>query len=130
MPTLRRDPPLPSFSLRYNRLMRRLLQLGTLLLLAATILVPISESCDRWDAPGLGNDTEFHLFAIVLFLALVLLLCRHLAASLHLWQRVVLLSRAFPLCRRQPGQTELTEVIFLVPPLASPPIAALSPLRI
>ena len=130
MPTLRRDPPLPSFSLRYNRPMRRLLQLGTLLLLAAAILVPISESCDRWDAPGLANDTEFHLFAIVLFLALVLLLCRHLAASPHPWQMVVLVSLAFPFRRREHRQTELTQAIFFVPPLASPPTPALSPLRI
>ncbi len=61
--------------------MRRLLQLGTLILLAVTLLVPLFESFDRWDSPGLGNDTEFHLFAIVLFLALVLLLCRLLVRA-------------------------------------------------
>ncbi len=130
MPTPLRDRPPPSFTLRYNRPMRRLLQLGTLLLLAATILVPISESFDRWDAPGLGNDTEFHLFAIVLFLALVLLLCRHLAASLYPWRMAVLFALACPFRRRQQRQTELAHAIFFVPPLASPPTQALSPLRI
>lgn len=61
--------------------MQRLFQLGTLILLATTLLVPLSESFDRWDKPGLGNDTEFHLFAIVLFLALVLLLTRLVARA-------------------------------------------------
>ena len=61
--------------------MQRLFQLGTLILLATTLLVPLSESLDRWDKPGLGNDTEFHLFAIVLFLALVLLLTRLVARA-------------------------------------------------
>ena len=61
--------------------MQRLFQFGTLILLATTLLVPLSESLDRWDKPGLGNDTEFHLFAIVLFLALVLLLTRLIARA-------------------------------------------------
>lgn len=116
--------------------MRRLLQLGTLLqfgtllLLAAAILVPISESFDRWDAPGLGNDTEFHLFAIVLFLALVLLICRHVAAATRLFLSIFFLRLALPSDRRLQCLRNLTQAIFLVPPFASPPTPALTPLRI
>ncbi len=99
--------------------MRRLLQIGTLILLATTILVPLSESFDRWDAPGLSNDTEFHLFAIVLFLALVLLLCRHLAAAsawvIAVFQQFVL--RNLPLRK---FFCNALQPVFDVPPLASP----------
>lgn len=56
--------------------MRRLLQLGGLLLPLVCLLVPISEAMDRWDAPGLSQDTEFRLFVIVLLFALVLLVAR------------------------------------------------------
>lgn len=59
--------------------MRRLLQFGTLIMLLATLLTPLSEALDRWDAPGLSNDTEFHIFAFVLLLALVLLVSKLIA---------------------------------------------------
>lgn len=38
-----------------------------------TFLMPLLECFDRWDKPGLSNDTEFPVFLIVLFVALVLL---------------------------------------------------------
>lgn len=38
-----------------------------------TFLMPLLESFDRWDKPGLSNDTEFPVFLTVLFVALVLL---------------------------------------------------------
>lgn len=106
--------------------MRRLLQLGTFLLLAATLLVPLSESFDRWDAPGLGNDTEFHLFAIVLFLALVLLLCRLIFQS-----AIVFWSIPFAGWLAAHAQSLSLSVSFAnpwtLPPQSPPPIA---PLRI
>lgn len=61
--------------------MKRLLQIGTLLLLLVTVLAPLLECFDRWDKPGLGNDTEFPVFALVLVLCLLLLVMRLVARS-------------------------------------------------
>jgi hypothetical protein len=61
---------------RYDEFVRRLLQLGFFLLVTATFLPPLAELFDRWDAPGLDNDTEFALFAIVFTICLVLLVCK------------------------------------------------------
>lgn len=52
--------------------MRRILQLGLLLLLLSTVLMPIAEYFDRWDSPGLNNDTELALFCLILVLCLIL----------------------------------------------------------
>lgn len=52
--------------------MKRLFQLGFLLLIVATFVAPLAECFDRWDAPGLGNDTEFALFLFVFLICLVL----------------------------------------------------------
>ncbi|MBS1821639.1 MAG: hypothetical protein JST61_06650 [Acidobacteria bacterium] len=60
--------------------MRRLLQFGTLLFLLTMFLAPLSEFFDRWDAPGISNDTELGLFALVAVLCLVLVVCMLLAA--------------------------------------------------
>ncbi len=38
-----------------------------------TCSMPLLEWFDRWDPPGLTNDTEFPLFLITFFIALVLL---------------------------------------------------------
>lgn len=59
--------------------MRRLLQLATLLFVAAAILAPLAECLDSWDPPGLSSDTEFALFAILLTLCLVLLVASLIA---------------------------------------------------
>ncbi len=61
--------------------MRRLLQLSTLVLILTVCLTPISEALDHWDPPGLNNDTEFALFAVVFCIALVLLVCQLTAMS-------------------------------------------------
>ena len=55
--------------------MRRLVQLATVLLFAAALLTPIAEYFDRWDSAGLANDTEFAIFAFVLTLTFVLVVC-------------------------------------------------------
>lgn len=60
--------------------MRRLLQFGTITSILVAFLTPLSEYFDRWDAPGLGNDTEIGLFCLVLFICLVLLVCTVLAS--------------------------------------------------
>ncbi len=56
--------------------MRRIFQLGTLLLLLSVFLAPVLEVFDRWDAPGLGNDTEMGVFCLVLLLCLLLAVLR------------------------------------------------------
>ena len=60
--------------------MRRLLQFGTLILILAAILPPLFECFDRWDGPGLGNDTEMGLFFIVFFICLALVVCKLIAS--------------------------------------------------
>jgi hypothetical protein len=59
---------------------RRLLQLGTCLLVLVALVTPICECFDRWDAPGLSNDAEFAVFCLILTLCLVLLVSRLIAA--------------------------------------------------
>jgi hypothetical protein len=59
---------------------RRLLQFGTLLFLLVTFLAPLTECFDRWDAPGISNDTEFAVFALVFTMCLVLVVCLLIAA--------------------------------------------------
>ena len=44
------------------------------------LLAPLAEFFDRWDPTGLANDTEFGIFALVLTLCLVLVVCTLLAA--------------------------------------------------
>ena len=70
--------------------MRRLLQLGTLIFVLSTILVPVSEFFDRWDAPGISNDTEFAIFALVLVLCLLLLVTK-LVSALGLRMHLVMM---------------------------------------
>lgn len=59
--------------------MRRLLQFATITFVLVTLLAPLLELFDRWDAAGLSNDTEFACFAVVLLLCLVLLVARAVA---------------------------------------------------
>ncbi len=59
--------------------MRRLLQLGTLCLFLAVFLAPLEECFDHWDLPGIANDTEFAVFALILTLCLVLLVSKLLS---------------------------------------------------
>ena len=53
--------------------MKRLLRLVTIIMVSMTVLMPLLECFDRWDRPGLRNDTEFPLFLITLFITLVIL---------------------------------------------------------
>jgi len=58
---------------------RRLLQLGTCILLLVALVAPIAECFDCWDAPGVSNDVEFAVFSLILGLCLVLLVSRLVA---------------------------------------------------
>ena len=53
--------------------MRRLIKFVTIFFVMVTFLMPLLEGLDRWDRPGLSNDTEMPVFLIVLFVSLVLL---------------------------------------------------------
>lgn len=39
-------------------------------------VTPFFELFDRWDAPGLDNDTETGVFCVVVLICLVLLVCK------------------------------------------------------
>jgi hypothetical protein len=60
--------------------MRRLLQVGTFLFLLATFLAPLTECFDRWDPPGISNDMEFAVFALIFALCLVLVVSKLISA--------------------------------------------------
>jgi hypothetical protein len=60
--------------------MRRLIQFGAFSFILVTFLAPLFECFDRWDALGISNDTEFAVFALVLSLCLVLVVCLLVAA--------------------------------------------------
>lgn len=49
------------------------------MLLLAAIVSPVLEFFDRWDTPGLGNDTEFATFALILIVCLLLAVCKLLS---------------------------------------------------
>ena len=53
--------------------MKRMLRLVTILMVSVTFLMPLLECFDRWDGPGLSNDTEFPVFVIALLISMVLL---------------------------------------------------------
>lgn len=59
--------------------MKRLLRFVTLLMITMTLLMPVLEYFDRWDRPGLSNDSELPLFLITLFITLVLLVAAAIA---------------------------------------------------
>jgi hypothetical protein len=78
-------------------------------------VIPLLELFDRWDAPGLSNDTEFAVFAFIFAICLVVLLCKLLACDLLkfgfiLWRILLREDRARPI--------EATPTsLFAVPPL-------------
>jgi hypothetical protein len=99
--------------------MRRLIQIGTLLMLIASF-VPLLEWFDRWDAPGLSNDTEYAVFALVLMICLVLLVGR-LISSRALALRLVMSSMVWRPDRAD-GIPNEPVGLFAVPPLLLLPL--------
>ena len=59
--------------------MRRLLQFGLFVLVLVAFVTPLAEYFDRWDTPGIGNDTEMGLFCLVLLICLVLVVSKLIA---------------------------------------------------
>lgn len=69
--------------------MKRLLQLGTFVLILAALLTPIVEFFDRWDPPGPEDDTEMAVFGFIVVMCLVLLVCKLTASMASLISLVV-----------------------------------------
>jgi hypothetical protein len=90
------------------------------LLVLVALVTPISECFDRWDAPGLSNDVEFAVFAVILTLCLVLLVSR-LVASLALLVGQFSI-RHLP----EPGSTRVSDLSsaleLIVPPRNATPL--------
>ncbi len=99
--------------------MRRLFQLGFLLLMLGTFVAPLAECFDRWDAPGLGNDTECALFLLVFLICLVLVVA--LLVALGALKRHFV-SRIGPLRMAFVFESLLCVMPSLVPPHSSPPL--------
>lgn len=62
--------------------MKCLLRVVTIIMVTMTLLMPLLECFDRWDRPGLGNDTELPVFLITLFIALVILAAAAIASRI------------------------------------------------
>jgi hypothetical protein len=90
------------------------------MLLLATFVTPLTESFDRWDLPGIANDTEFAIFVLVLMLCLVLLVSWLLSAF------SLLIHFVTQPCRPQPELSHATPahrlIAFFIPPLSPPPL--------
>ena len=108
-----------SGSSSYSEEVKRLLQLGFLLLMVATFAPPIGECFDRWDAPGLSNDTEFALFLVVLLICLVLVVAMLVALGALKRQFV---SRLVPLRMVSLIESSVWVMPSRVPPHSTPPL--------
>jgi peptidoglycan/LPS O-acetylase OafA/YrhL len=60
--------------------LRRLFQFGAIMMLIGAIY-PLLEVFDRWDPPGLSNDTELRVYALLFGICLVLLLCKLISSG-------------------------------------------------
>lgn len=98
----------------------RVLQLATLICLGAlSLLYPLIELVDRWDAPGPSSDSELEIIIFLTFVGIVFLL-RHLIVS----------GAAFILAKLPPRLRSCKHVLttgfvfaFPQPFTASPPLA-------
>jgi Na+/phosphate symporter len=101
--------------------MRRLLQFGTFFLVLVTFFVPLAECFDRWDPPGISNDTEFAVFALIFILCLVLLVSKLISALASLVSLVP--SPNFQTSEKPSVFGAHRTLQILVPPLdSSPPL--------
>jgi hypothetical protein len=89
------------------------------MMLVGTV-IPLLEIFDRWDTPGLSNDTEYAVYAFVFAICLVLLVCKLVASEilkLHLisWRLI------FPDDRSKPIEANHIS-LFRIPPLLALPL--------
>ena len=89
------------------------------MLVLACLAAPISEFFDQWDAEGISNDTEFGVVALIFLLCLVLLVGKLVSlGAFRFGFRSLSVIAADNRRRREFGQ----RLIFVVPPLVSPPL--------
>jgi hypothetical protein len=81
-------------------------------------LVPVAEYFDRWDSPGISNDTEFTLLSLIFALCLVLIVSK-LVSLLAFRMVLTLLQRLRQPQQSRPPQT-YGAVEIVVPPLSPP----------
>lgn len=98
----------------YTQGVRRLLQFASLVLILVAIATPISALFDRWDPPNLGNDTEMTVFALVLLLCLLLLVCSLIAAFVV--PLTLLCARGLDWDEVASMWNRVADTIFFVPP--------------
>lgn len=90
------------------------------MLLLATFVTPLMEYFDRWDLPGIANDTEFAVFVLILTLCLVLLVSRLLSALALLIHLVAQPHRPQPELSHATPAHRL--IAFFIPPPSPPPL--------
>lgn len=99
--------------------MRRLFQFGAVMMLIGAF-IPLLEFFDRWDVPGLSNDTEYAVYAFILAICLVLLLSKLISSGA--------LKLGFISCRiflrddRMKPIKAGSDFLFVVPPLTASPL--------
>lgn len=85
-----------------------------------TFLAPLAECFDRWDLPGIGNDTEFAVCALIVSLCLVLLVSKLIAAFALL---VSLVSIRFLRKSSQLNTIATFSILeIFIPPRSAPPL--------
>lgn len=103
----------------YTEAVKRLIKCVTILFVVVTFLMPLLECFDRWDRPGLSNDTEFPVFLVMLFIFLVLLAVVVIARRFHQdLSDVVSIEIRYEMLRTITRQFKVFVVNpFLIPPL-------------
>ncbi len=91
------------------------------MLLLASVLTPLCELFDTWDAPGPAGDTETMVLGFVLMLCLVLVVCK-LLACLRALIGLIRLSGSPPVLRLLRTLEAAATLILPVPLHASPPL--------
>ncbi len=103
----------------YTQAVKRVLQLAVTLLILVPLLWPVTELFDRWDAPGIDNDIEIALFAVLFMLCLSLIVSIVLA-RLKPVRGLLAYALANPAGRLHPGAASYT--LQCICPSASPPL--------
>ena len=102
---------------------RKAFQISSLAcLVSLSVLYPLIELLDRWDAPAPSSDSEIQIIVLLSFIGLVFLLGRRLASLAASVFAAVLQD----LCSRPGKAIDILVFILRTPITASPPL----PLRI
>lgn len=93
--------------------------MGVIMMLIGAVY-PLLELFDRWDTPGLSNDTELKMYALLFAISLAFLLCRLIS-----WGSLTFSFLSWPILRPdlivrplESGQI----FIFAIPPLFDLPL--------